>query len=101
MSKVVKTFLMTCLLVFSVSFGCMASERYVPDTSLINPEVEYVIIDEGAPEGATPVWVCKNPSCYNKQVLKTGVYESFIDTDTDTVYVVRNGTVVKEYKIQY
>lgn len=46
-----------------------------------------------------PVWVSHNPTCYNKQELKTGTWECFVDVDAEVTYVYHNGELVKEVKL--
>lgn len=88
--------LMVVAMCLGVNLNVSANE-YLPDTDLITAQNELVIVGSG--DGATPVWISKNPTCYNKQVLKTGVWESWIDTDENIVYVVKDGNVVKTVKL--
>ena len=74
------------------------ANEYVPDTDAISAENELVIIDEGY-DNAHAVWVSHNPTCYNKQELKTGTWECFIDVDAEVTYVYHNGELVKEIKL--
>lgn len=90
-----KTFILTLVTLLSLSIGAYANE-YVPDTSKISSETKYVILNEGDAEAATPVWISNNPTCYTKQVLRTGTYEAWIDTEENIVYVYKDGVEVKK-----
>lgn len=94
-----KTFILTLVTLLSLSIGAYANE-YVPDTSKISSETEYVILNEGSSEDATPMWISKNPTCYTKQVLKIGVYEAWIDNEENIVYVYKDGVEVKKVILQ-
>lgn len=75
-----------------------AAERLVPDTSLITSASQLVI--EGCGESAIPVHISGNPTIYNRQQLASGVVmEAYLDANTDTVYVMRDGVTVDTTKI--
>ena len=89
----------TLLLGASLMFMPVANaNEYVPDTDKISSESELVIFNAGT-DSETPLWVSHNPSCYNKQELRSGTWEAFIDVDTETTYVYHNGKLVKEIKL--
>lgn len=79
--------------------GSVFANEYVPDVDRISSKNEYVIVDEGSSENAIPMWISHNPSCYTKQVLKTGVWEAWIDTDSEVVHVWKDGKEVKQIKL--
>lgn len=83
----------------SLMFNPVANaNEYVPDTDLISAEMEQVIVNPGT-DSEMPVWVSHNPTCYNKQELKTGTWECFVDVDAEVTYVYYNGELVKEVKL--
>lgn len=83
----------------SLMFNPVANaNEYVPDTDLISAEMEQVIVNPGT-DSEMPVWVSHNPTCYNKQELKTGTWECFVDVDAEVTYVYHNGKLVKEIKL--
>lgn len=95
--KKLLTILVLSLSLFSLAAVASANE-YVPDTNAINSDNELIIVDEGF-DSAMPVWISHNPTCYNAQELRSGIWESFIDVETETVYVYKNGNLVEEIKL--
>lgn len=93
-----KKMIMGLMMMFVMAFSVNAhANEYVPDTEKITADMEYVIIGEG--DSATPMWISHNPTCYNKQDLKTGVYESWIDVNEEIVYVYKDGVEVQKIKL--
>lgn len=95
--KKLLTILVLSLSLFSLTAVASANE-YVPDTSIIDAQNKLVIMNPGT-DSEMPVWVSYNPTCYNAQKLRSGVWESFIDVETETVYVYKNGNLVEEIKL--
>lgn len=92
-----KKLILALAVVLCMSSSAFANE-FVPDTSLIDAQNELVIMNPGT-DSEMPVWVSHNPTCYNAQELRSGVWESFIDVETETVYVYKNGNLVEEIKL--
>lgn len=95
--KKLLTILVLGLSLFSLAAVASANE-YVPDTSLIDAKNKLVIMNPGT-DSEMPVWISHNPTCYNAQELRSGIWESFIDVETETVYVYKNGDLVEEIKL--
>lgn len=93
-----KKMIMGLMMMFVMAFSVNAhANEYVPDTSKITSGMKYVIVGKG--DGRTPMWVSKNPTCYNKQEVKLGTYESWVDVNEGIVYVYRDGKLVKKTRV--
>ncbi len=76
-----------------------AGERLLPDTSQIIAGKHFEVLGTG--QEVMPVWEIKNPTCYNRQDIKLGTIETWVDNNSNKVYVLQNGKVTKVYKIKY
>ena len=93
-----KKMIMGLMMMFVMAFSVNAhANEYVPDTSKITADMELVMI--GKRDNATYKWISHNPTCYNKQEVKLGTYESWIDINEGIAYVYRDGKLVKKTRV--